>query len=129
MRRAICYCEPNFASAGETRTWKFIYTPSATLPKGTRLKFDLQSKGREIDWQIPLVNLKKSGPVIYLQLENGKILQATEIEVADSFVPQYEFVLPSAVESGDPISIIVGAKQGESCSNYLPKEAPFFTFH
>ena len=59
MRRSICYCEPNFASAGETRTWKFTYTPSVNLPKGTRLKFDLQSKGREIDWQIPSVNLKK----------------------------------------------------------------------
>ena len=66
MRRSICYCEPNYASAGESRTWKFIYTPSATLPKGTRLKFDLQSKGREIDWQIPSVNLKKAGPVRFL---------------------------------------------------------------
>jgi hypothetical protein len=114
MRRSICYCEPSYALAGETRTWKFIYTPSIALPKGTWLKFDLQSKGREIDWQIPSVNLKKSGPVIYIQLSNGKILPATEIEVPESFVPQYEFVLPTTVEAGDPITIILGAKEGES---------------
>jgi hypothetical protein len=114
MRRSICYCEPNYALAGESRTWKFIYTPSATLPKGTRLKFDLQSKGREIDWQIPSVNLKKPGGVIYAQLSNGKIIPATEIEVPESFVPVYEFVLPIAVEAGDSITIVLGAKDESS---------------
>ena len=59
MRRSICHCEPSYASAGEIRTWKFIYTPSNNLPKGARLKFDLQSKRREIDWQIPTSNLRK----------------------------------------------------------------------
>lgn len=114
MRRSICYCEPNHALAGETRTWKFIYTPSTNLPKGTKLKFDLQSKGREIDWQIPSANLKKGGPVIYLQLENGKSIQAKEVEASDSFTPQYEFILPNAVEAGDALTIIVGAKEGEA---------------
>lgn len=113
MRRSICYCEPNYALAGEAKTWKFIYTPSANLPKGTRLKFDLQTKGREIDWQIPSVNLKKTAPVIYAKLENGKILTATEVESTDSIVPQYEFILPTAVEAGDAITIILGAKDGE----------------
>lgn len=114
MRRSICYCEPNCALAGESGTWKFIYTPSSNLPKGTRLKFDLQSKGREIDWQIPSVNLKKPGALIYAQLSNGKILPATEVDVPESFVPQYEFVLPGAVEAGDSITIILGSKEGES---------------
>ena len=114
MRRSICYCEPNYASAGEARTWRFIYTPSVNLPKGTRLKFDLQSKGRQIDWQIPSVNLKKSGGCIYAQLANGKILPASEVEVPDSFAPLYEFVLPNAVEAGDHITIVLGAKEGES---------------
>lgn len=114
MRRSICYCEPNYASAGEARTWKFIYTPSATLPKGTRLKFDLQTKGREIDWQIPSANLKKAAPVIYAKLENGKILAATEVETPESIVPQYEFILQTAVDAGDAITIILGAKEGET---------------
>ncbi len=113
MRRSICYCDPTFASAGEARTWKFIYTPSVTLPKGARIKFDLQSKGREIDWQIPSVNLKKAAGVIYAVMENGKILQASEIEVPDSFTPLYEFTLPNALEAGEHLTIILGAKEGE----------------
>lgn len=114
MRRSICYCEPNYALAGEIRTWKFIYTSSVNLPKGTKLKFDLQSKGREIDWQIPSINLKKAGPVIYAQLANGKILSATEVETPESFVPQYEFVLPNSVEAGNSITIVLGPKEGEA---------------
>lgn len=117
MRRCICYCEPTYALAGETRTWKFIYTPSVTLPKGTRLKFDLQSKGREIDWEIPSVNLKKAEPVIYILLSNGKVLPGTEIESPDEVVPQFGFVLPSTVEAGDPIEIILGAREGETSKN------------
>ncbi len=113
MRRSICYCDPTFASAGEARTWKFIYTPSVTLPKGARIKFDLQSKGREIDWQIPSVNLKKPGGVIYAIMENGKVLQANEVEVPDSFTPLYEFTLPNALEAGEHLTIILGAKEGE----------------
>lgn len=110
MRRSICYCEPNYAFAGETSTWKFIYTTSVPLPKGTKLKFDMQTKGREIDWQTPSINLKKSDPVIYLEFKNGKIVSPSEIEVVDSFVPQYEFVLPSAVEATDSFAIILGSK-------------------
>lgn len=116
MRRSIYYCEPNHAIAGEINTLKFIYTPSAALPKGTRLKFDLLSKGREIDWQTPEVNLKKNDGLIYAILPDhkNKILQAKEIEVPDSFVPQYEFILPVEVEAGSSVIIILGAKQGET---------------
>lgn len=110
MRRSICYCEPSHALAGEVRTWKFIYTPSTNLPKGTRLKFDLQSKGREIDWQIPSSNLKKNDDVIYLLLNNQKIIQANEVLAGDSFTPQYEFVLPAAVPAGEPLTVVLGAK-------------------
>ena len=115
MRRSICYCEPNTALAGEFQTWTFIYTLSANLPKGARLKFDMQSNGREqIDWQIPSVNLKNPGPVIYAKLPKGKIISPVEIEQPDSFVPQYEFVLPNAVETGSSITIVLGPKEGEN---------------
>lgn len=116
MRRSIYYCEPNYAVAGELNTWKFIYTPSAALPKGTRLKFDLLSKGREIDWQTPEVNLKKNDGLIYAILPDhkNKIIQAKEIDVPDSFVPQYEFILPVQIEAGSSVIIILGSKEGES---------------
>lgn len=115
MRRSICYCEPNCAVAGEVNTWKLIYTPSATLPKGTRLKFDLMSKGREIDWETPEINLKKGNALIYIILPEykNKIIQAKEVEVPDSFVPQYEFILPIEVEAGSSVVIVLGAKEGE----------------
>jgi len=114
MRRSICYCEPNYALAGEWKTWKFIFTPANNLPKGTKLKFDLQSKGRDIDWQIPSANLKKGGSAIYAQMPNGKILQATEVDSPESFTPQFEFILPSSIEAGSSLTIIMGGKEGES---------------
>ena len=44
--------------------------------KRNELKFDLQTKGREIDWEIPSTNLKKSASVIYAQLGKWKSLPA-----------------------------------------------------
>lgn len=109
MRRSICYCEPAQSLAGETSTWKFIFTPSIDLPKGTKLKFDLGSKGRDVDWQVPHANLKKPSNVIYALLENKKVIPAKEIEAKDSVTPLYEFVLPSEIEAGSTFTIVVGS--------------------
>lgn len=120
MRRSICYCEPNVVLAGEVNTWKFIFTPAVSLPKGTLLRFDLCSKGRTIDWQIPETNLKFTENVIYCLLENGKMLQARPIDLPQSFVPQYEFVLPQEVKAGSAITICIGAqkeKEAKKCGN------------
>ncbi len=117
MRRSICYCEPNLATAGEAKTWKFIYTPSVTLPKGTILRFDMQSPGRDIDWEIPSTNLKKAGGVIYAEMGKGKILEAEEVEVPESFTPHFQFILPLPLESGKHFTIILGAKEGDSKKN------------
>lgn len=136
MRRSICFCEPSTALAGETNTWQFIYTTAAALPKGTRLKFDLGSKGRAIDWQIPSSNLKESGNLIYASLDNGKVLQAKEVEVPYSFVPAFEFILPSEVAAGANITFVIGAPKGKEKNNKLGSMAqtnaqrrrPFFLF-
>lgn len=112
MRRSICYCEPSQARAGEVNTWKFIYTTATALPKGTRLKFDMMSKGRDIDWEMPSANVKSGHNIIYAHLDNGKPITAKEIEVADRFTPDYEFILPSAIEAGGNFTIVVGAAQG-----------------
>lgn len=110
MRRSVCYTEPSLTPAGVSNTWKFIYTSGSSLPKGTRLKFDLCSRGRDIDWEIPSASLKKSDNVIYAILENGKVLQANEVEVPESFVPQYEFTLPAELKAGSEFTIVMGAK-------------------
>lgn len=137
MRRSVCLCEPNIALAGSTRTWKFIYTTSTALPKGTKLKFDLGSKGRVLDWEIPTANLKKSGNLIYAKMENGKVLQAKEIELPDSYVPQYEFVLPSEVGIGKSVTFIVGSpnekefntpKNGTRCQTNSQRRRTFNLF-
>lgn len=109
MRRSICYCEPNTALAGEMNTWTFVYTSAIDLPKGSRIKFDLGSKGRDIDWESPSTNLKRGNNVIFAQLDNGKVIQGKEIEVADRFTPDYEFILPSALEAGSSLAIVAGA--------------------
>ena len=109
MRRSICYCEPNVAHAGEVNCWKFVYTPGSDLPKGTKFHFDLQSKSRNIDWEIPTTNLKSASNVIYAELENKKILQLKKIENPNSFTPSFEFVLPAKLEAGSTLAIVVGS--------------------
>lgn len=109
MRRSICYSEPSVALAGEVNTWKFIYTTATKLPKGTRLKFDLMSQGRPIDWESPETNLRKTANVIYLRVDDGKPIPAKEVEVPERYEPQYEFTLLDAVAAGSNISIIIGS--------------------
>ncbi len=112
MRRSICYCEPNLALAGEIATWKFSYTTATSLPKGTRLKFDLLSKGREIDWEIPSVNLKEKKNIIWAEIADKKILIAKETQKADELTPSFEFTLPAEVKAGETISIFMGTNEG-----------------
>ncbi|HXF29082.1 MAG TPA: DUF3604 domain-containing protein, partial [Chlamydiales bacterium] len=113
MRRAVCFAEPNTALAGEVSTWKFHYTPNANLPKKTLLRFDMCSKGRHIDWQIPETNLKKSGNLIWAVLPNKKILEAHEVQLPKSLVPQFQFQLPVDVAAGQTITICMGAPKGQ----------------
>ena len=135
MRRSICYCEPNTALAGEVNTWKFIYTTATALPKGTVLKFDLASKGRSIDWQTPETNLKSSSNLIYGLMPNGKMIPAKEIEIQDSFVPSFEFVLPQEIPLGANFTICLGAlkekdsaKKGNMAQLTIQRRRPFLLY-
>ena len=138
MRRSICFCEPNVAQAGELNTWKFIYTPTATLPKNARLRFDLGTRGRDIDWQLPDASPNATENAIYLLLHNGKTINATQVEPPDSYVPQYEFKLPVEVPAGKDIAIMVGAPPKTSGNKKNPvgnaaqamsqRRRPFFLY-
>lgn len=112
MRRSICYCEPSQALAGEVNTWHFIYTTATSLPKGTRFRFDMQSKGRNIDWDIPSTNLKEASNLIFAVLDNGKPIQAKAVEIADSYVPVFDFILPTALEAGGNFTVVIGSPKG-----------------
>ena len=136
MRRSICYCEPNLALAGELSTWKFSYTTATSLPKGTKLKFDLLSRGREIDWEVPSVNLKEKKNVIWAETSNGKILNAKELD-KEEFVSSFEFVLPIEVKAGDTFSIFMGTteknkeelrKKGNRAQTSIQRRRPFYLY-
>ena len=109
MRRSICYCEPSHALAGDVLTWKFSYTTASALPKGTKLKFDLLSKGREMDWEMPQTNLKEKKNLIWAELADGKAIAAKAVEPPGHFTPYYEFTLPSEVKAGDAVTIFMGS--------------------
>jgi hypothetical protein len=109
MRRSLCVTEPHNAAAGETNSWKFVYTTALTLPKGAKLKFDLQTQGRDIDWEIPQIDIKKNANVIYAYYNENKIISPKEVETPDNLVPQFEFVLPSELKAGNTLTIIMGA--------------------
>jgi hypothetical protein len=109
MRRSICYTEPAICLAGEISTWKFIYTPSINLPKGTKFRFDILSKGREIDWMAPSAKLGDGANVIYLLMPNKKILAGKEVDIKGQMVPSYDFVLPLPVKTGEEITVVLGA--------------------
>jgi hypothetical protein len=139
MRRSICFCEPSFAYAGQTRTWKFIYTTASNLKKGARLKFDLLSNGRDIDWDIPDVDLKKSNTcsIYAISGDKDKVLKAKEIDTPDSFVPQYEFVLTEDLKSGEIFTIFLGAQKGQTsedqelgarCQTITQRRRPFLLY-
>src|SRR5580658_1638078 len=110
MRRSICYCEPSLALAGELSTWKFSYTTATSLPKGTRLKFDILSRGREVDWEIPCVNLKEKKNVIWAETPDGKVLPAKGLD-KEEFSSAFEFVLSAEIKAGDTLSIFVGTTE------------------
>lgn len=131
MRRAICQCEPHHALAGEKRTWYFLYTPSTSLAKGARLKFDMQSNGRESDWELPVVTNKKGEGTLSLCFPSGKYVSAQKIEASDRIAPLYEFILPQAVEAGERVTIVLGEKEGEgdrkiAAQKTAQRRRPFF---
>ncbi len=137
MRRSICYCEPNLSLAGDVATWKFSYTTATSLPKGTRLKFDLLSRGRDIDWECPQVNPKEKSNLIWAETPDGKALPAKELDVPDEIVPAFEFVLTSEVKAGETIAIYMGSpdknkeeqrKKGNRAQTHIQRRRPFHLY-
>lgn len=108
MRRSICVVEPSVSCAGEVSNWTFTYTTAVAFPKGTRIKFDLQSKGRVIDWQVPSTNVKEKGCIIWATLPNGKSIPAKELPHHDGLSSDFEFVLPSEIKAGEDFIIQMG---------------------
>ena len=125
MRRSICFCEPNNALAGDQSNWKFVYTTAGHLPKGAKLRFDLESKGRPIDWQIPETNVKEKTNVIWAELPGGKTINAVKAENPASMTPSFEFTLPLELKPGDTLTIHI---KGNSAQKSVQRRRPFHLF-
>lgn len=132
MRRSICYCEPSAALAGDSATWKFIYTTANHLPKGARLRFDLQSKGRAIDWQIPQTHAKDKTNLIWAELPGGKTITPNQVEHPENLTPSFEFVLPQEVKPGETLTISMGSPEGDhkgnTCQKLVQRRRPFYLY-
>ena len=132
MRRSICYTEPSSALAGNSSSWNFIYTTASHLPKGTKLRFDLGSKGRPFDWQIPSVKLKDKKNVIWAEA-GGKTIPAAQLDIPQLLTPAFEFVLPVELKPGDRFSIHIGStdkenKEGNACQQNVQRRRPFHLY-
>lgn len=130
MRRSICTTDPHFAIAGERRTWRFSYTTANSLPKNTKLTFELQSTKRPIDWEIPQTDIKKKQNLIWLELPNQKIVGANKIQDLKTLATSFEFTLPIDLKPGDIFTICMGALDGDikntnQCQLYTQRKKIF----
>ncbi len=131
MRRSICSCEPSFTRAGETNTWKFHYTTSTDLPKGTKVKFDIESSARHIDWEIPQTNIKNKKNLIWGEMPNGKTIAAEAVLKENINLPYFLFILPSDIAIGETFTIFIGTpnkdvdKSGNRAQTYNQRRKSF----
>ena len=130
MRRSICTTDPHFAIAGQRKTWKFLYTPANSIPKNSKLTFEIKSDQRPIDWELPQTDIKKKSNLIWMQLANGKMIGAKPIYDSKTFIMSYEFNLPSDVKTGENILILLGSPQeidnnGNLCQLFTQRKKTF----
>ena len=134
MRRSICLCEPGAALAGVTGTWKFSYTTAAPLPKGSKLRFDLLTKGRPIDWEVPQTDAKVKKNLIWAEMPGGKTLPAKQVEQPQAFAPVFDFTLPAEIKAGETFSIYIGSpdkqkpEKGNRSQSHVQRRRPFHLF-
>jgi len=133
MRRSICVTEPSSCLAGEVQTFKFVYTPAVNLPKGAKLRFDLATRERDMDWEIPQTNPKEKKNLIWAHMPDGKTIAAKIVDKNDLYAPVYEFVLPAEIKSGDNFAICLGSPlkgkdSGSKAQTYVQRRRPFHLF-
>lgn len=129
MRRSICVCEPMSCFAGEVGNFSFTYTPAVNLPKGAKLRFDLATHGRPIDWEHPQTNPKVKKNMIWAELPGKKTIGAKLIEKELS--PQYEFVLPTDLKAGENLTIFLGSPlkgEGSRSQQSVQRRKPFHLY-
>jgi hypothetical protein len=131
MRRSLCVTEPAYVMAAHIGNFNFIYTTSVNLPKGTKLKFDLLSKGRMIDWQIPSSEPKLKENAIWLALDEKTLIYAKEVPGEENS-HAFEFILPHELKVGESFTIKLGSPSGKTgttrAQTFLQRRRPFFLY-
>ncbi len=132
MRRSIAYTEPKFALAGQRNHWKFVYTAAAHLPKGAKLKFDMLSKGKAYEWELPSVADKPKGNILSLELPNQEIAFPKALFTEEDPCATYEFTLPVEVKAEETLIFHLGSHpekidkaHGNRAQCYLQRKRPF----
>lgn len=133
MRRSICICEPMSCYAGEVGNFRFVYTPAVNLPKGAKLRFDLATKGRNIDWELPQTNVKVKKNLIWAQLPDGKGIPAKAVDKSDKMTQVFEFTLPLEIKAGENFIIYMGSTvkgkdTGNRCQLNVQRRKPFHLY-
>lgn len=131
MRRSLCVVEPAVVTAAHMGNYSFIYTTANPLPKGTKLKFDMLSKNRVIDWQIPTAEPKSKENAIWLHVNNEGPVWAKEVPGEENSVA-FEFILPCELKVGESFTISVGSPSGKSGSTkaqtFIQRRRPFYLY-
>lgn len=136
MRRSINVSKPSFCYAGQMQTWRFCHTSAVDLPKGTRLRFDLITYGRGIDWALPSTSLTKGTDRIYLELPGGKKIAAKEQLIGDSDIPVYEFTLTTKLKAEETLTVVMGtysatkstAEGAIAAQTFVQRRRPFHLY-
>ncbi|MDE3055151.1 MAG: DUF3604 domain-containing protein [Verrucomicrobiota bacterium] len=133
MRRSICTAEPSFVLAGTTATWKFTYTTSTPLPKGTKVRFDLGSRGRPLDWQVPQTDPKATTNRIWMEIKGAKPIAASSHRHPETLIVSFDFTLPQEMKVGESFTIWMGspdrvAEKGTLCQKIVQRKRPFQLF-
>jgi hypothetical protein len=131
MRRSLCFTEPKYALAGQKITVKFTYSPGINLPKGSRLKFDPLTKGREFDWEIPTISNKQEECKLWMTTPQGQTVMPKAIQGKSKICPQFEFILPSEVKAGEEVVIFLGSLDKASTLRaqlHLQRRRPFHLY-
>jgi len=119
--------------AGEVGNFRFVYTPAVNLPKGAKLRFDLATRGRNIDWELPQTNVKVKQNLIWAQLPDGKGIPAKSIDKSDKITQLFEFTLPAEIKAGENFIIYMGSTvkgkdTGNRCQLNVQRRKPFHLY-
>ncbi|OGN61701.1 MAG: DUF3604 domain-containing protein [Chlamydiae bacterium RIFCSPHIGHO2_12_FULL_27_8] len=119
MRRSICIADPYIVLAGQKKNFTFSYTTSTDLTKGTTLIFEIESDGRDIDFEVPQVENKSNENYIWAILPDNKVINAKASKIKQVSLSTFEFLLPQEIKTGETIAIHIGSVKKDPLNGIL----------